>query len=73
MGQGRAGIKRKVRLAPLSQKKEIMGPDSSRPKPIIIGDEAVSAVNPTLSVPLPEVPRNGESPPYILLRLRPPP
>ena len=53
LGQGRAGIKRKVRLAPPSQKKEIIGPDSSRPKPIIIGDEAVLAVNPTLSVPLP--------------------
>ena len=57
LGQGRAGIKRKVRLAPPSQKKEIIGPDVSRPKTIIIGDEAVSAVDPTLSVPLPEVPR----------------
>ena len=73
LGQGRVGIKRKVRLAPASQKKEIIGRDSSRPKPIIIGDEAVLAVNPTLSVPLPEVPRNGGSPPYILLRRRPPP
>ena len=50
LGHGRAGIKRKVQLAPPSQKKEIIGPDSSRPKPIIIGNEAVSAVNPTLSV-----------------------
>ena len=58
LGQGRAGIKRKVRLAPSSQKKEIIGPDSSRPKPIIISDEAVLAVDPTLSVPLPEIPRN---------------
>ena len=73
MGQGRAGIKRKVRLAPPSQKKEIIGPDSSRPKPIIIGDEAVSAVDPTLSVHLPKVPRNGGSLPYILPRPRPPP
>ena len=53
LGQGRAGIKRKVRLAPPSQKKEIIGPDSSRPKPIIISDEAVLAVDPTLPVPLP--------------------
>ena len=37
--QGRAGIKRKVRLAPPSQKKEIIGLDISRPKPIIIDDE----------------------------------
>ena len=53
LGQGRAGIKRKVRLAPPSQKKEIIGPDSSRPKPIIISDEAVLAVDPILPVPLP--------------------
>ena len=73
MGKGRAGIKSKVRLAPPSQKKEIIGPDSSRPKPIIISDEAVLAVDPTLSVALPKVPRNGGSPPYILPRPRPPP
>ena len=73
MGQGRAGIKRKVRLAPPSQKKEIICADSSRSKPIIISDEAVSAVDPTLSVPLPKVPRNGGSPPYILLRPKSPP
>ena len=73
MGQGRAGIKRKVQLTPPSQKKEIIGPDSSRPKPIIIGDEAVLVVNPTLSVPLPDIPRNGGSLPYVLLRPRPPP
>ena len=35
LGQGRAGIKRKARLASPSQKKEIIGPDSSRAKPII--------------------------------------
>ena len=73
MGQGRAGLKRKVKLAPPSQKKEIIGPDSSRPQSIIISDEAVLAVDPTLSVPLPKVPRNGGSLPYVLLRPRPPP
>ena len=74
MGQGRAGIKRKVKLAPPSQKKEVsIGPDSSRPKPIIISDESVLAVDPTLSVPLPKVPRNGGLLPYVLLRPRPPP
>ena len=73
LGQGRAGIKRKVRLAPPSQKKEVIGPDSSRPKPIIISDEAVLAVDPILPVPLPKVPRNEGLPPYILLRPRPPP
>ena len=73
MGQGRTGIKRKVRLAPPSQKKDIIGPDSSRPKPIIIGDEAVLVVDLTLSVPLSKLPRNGGSLPYILPRPRPPP
>ena len=73
LGQGRAEIKRKERLAPPSQQKEIIGPDSSGPWPIIISDEAVLAVDPTLSVPLPKVPRNGGSLPYILLRARPPP
>ena len=72
LGQGRAGMKRKVRLAPPSQKKEIIGPDSSRPKPMIIGDENVLVLDPTLSVPLPKVPRDEGSPPYILLRPRPP-
>ena len=73
LGQGRAGIKRKARLAPPSQKKEIIGPDSSRPKPIIISDEAVWVVDRTLPVPLPMIPRNGESLPYVLPRSRPPP
>ena len=42
LGQGRAGIKRKVKLAPPSQKKEdSIGPDFPRPKPTISSDEAV--------------------------------
>ena len=73
LGQGRAGTKRKARLAPPSQKKEIIGPDSSRPKPIVIRDEAVLAVDPTLPVSLSEIPRNGGSQPYVHLRSRPPP
>ena len=60
-------------LAPRSEKKEIIGPDSSRPKPIFISDEAVLALDPTLPVSLPEIPRNGGSLPYILPRHRPPP
>ena len=73
MGQGRARIKRKARLAPPSQKTEIIGSDSSRSKPIIISDEAVLAVDPTLPVPLSKIPRNGGSLPYVLPRSRPPP
>ena len=67
-------MKRKVKLAPPSQKKEVSrGPDSSRPKPIIINDEAVLAVDPLLPIPLLEVPKSEGLPPYILLRNRPPP
>ena len=73
LGQRRAGIKRKVKLAAPSQKKEVsIGPDSSRPKPIISSDEAVSAVDPILPIPLPKVPRSEGLLPYILLRNRPP-
>ena len=42
LGQGRAGIKRKVKLTPPSQKKEdSIGPGFLRPKTITGGDEAV--------------------------------
>ena len=42
LGQGIAGIKRKVNVAPPSQKKEVsIGPDFSRPKPISGSEEAV--------------------------------
>ena len=74
MGQGRAGIRRKVKLAPPSPKKEdTIDPDFLRPNPIISSDEAVSAVDPIVSVPLPKIPRSEGLPPYILLRSRPPP
>ena len=74
LGQGRVVIKRKVKLAPPSQKKEVsIGPDLSRPKPISSNDEAVLAVDPILPIPLPMVPRSEGLPPYILLRNRPPP
>ena len=74
LGQGRARIRRKVKLAPPYQKKEVsIGPDSSRPKPIISSDEAVLAVDPIIPIPLPEFPRSEGLLPYILLRNRPPP
>ena len=74
LGQGRARIKRKVKLAPPFQKKEdSIGPDFPRPKPIISSDEAVLAVDPIIPVPLPKIPRSEGLPPYILLRSRPPP
>ena len=72
LGHGRSGIKRKARLAPSSLKEEIIGPDYSGPKLIIISDESVLAIDHTLPVPFPKIPRNGGSPPYVLLRSRPP-
>ena len=72
LGQGRAGIKSGAKLAPPSQKKEdSIGPDFSRPKPIISSDEAVSAVDLILPVPLLEIPGSEGLPPYILPRSRP--
>ena len=74
LGQGRAGIKRKVKVAPPSQKKEdSIGPDFPRPKPIFSSDEAVWAVDPVVPVPLSKVPRSEGLPPYILPSSRPPP
>ena len=74
MGQGKAGIKRKIKLTPTSQKKEdSIGPSFLRPKPIVSGDKAVLAVDPLVPVPLPKIPRSDGLPPYILLRSRPPP
>ena len=74
LGQGRAGIKRKVKLAPPSQKKEVrIGPDLLRPKPVNSNDEAVLAVDPIVPLPLSKVPRSEGLPPYNLLRNRPAP
>ena len=74
LGQGRAGMRRKVKLAPPSQKKDdSIGPDFPRPKPIIKSDEAFLAVDPIVPIPLPKIPRSEGLPPYNLLRSRPPP
>ena len=73
LGQGRAGMRRKVKLAQPSQKNEdSTGPGSSETKPIIINGEAVSAVDPILPKPLSEIPRSEVLLPYILLGNRPP-
>ena len=67
LGQKRAGMRRKVKLAPPSQKnRDSTGPGSSEPKPIIINGEAVSVVDPILSKPLSEIPRSEVLLPYIL-------
>ena len=67
LGQGRAGMRRKVKLAPPSQKNgDSTGPGSSESKPVIINGEAVSVVNPILPKPLSEIPRSEVLLPYIL-------
>ena len=74
LGQGRAGMRRKVKSAPPSQKNGIStGPGSSESKPIIINDEAVSVVDPVQPKPLLEIPRSEILLPYILPQNRPPP
>ena len=70
LGQGRAGIRRKVKLALPSQN---TGPGSSESKPIVINGGAVSAVDPILSKPILENPRSEVQLPYLLLQNRPPP
>ena len=68
LGQGRAGMRRKVKLTPPSQKNgDSTGPGSSESKPIIINVKAVSAVDPILPKPLSEIPRSEVLLPYILL------
>ena len=68
LGQGRAGIRRKVKLALPSQ-----NTGSSESKPIIINGEAVSAVDPILPKHISEIPRSEVLPPYLLPQNRPPP
>ena len=70
LGQGRAGMRRKVTLALPSQN---TGPGSSESKPIIINGEAVSAVDLILPKPISEIPRSEVLLPYLLLQNRPPP
>ena len=67
LGKGRAGLRRRVKLAPPSQKKEdSIGSNLPRSKPIISSDEAILAVDPIVPVPLPKIPRSEGLPPYIL-------
>ena len=67
LGQGRGGMRRKVKLAPPSEKNGVStGPGSSESKPIIIKDGAVSVVDPILPKPLSEIPRSEVLLPYIL-------
>ena len=67
MGQGRAGVRRKITLP--SQH----GPGSSKSKPIIIDGEAVSEVEPNIPMSVPDIPRSEALLPYLLPQNRPPP
>ena len=69
LGQGRAGMRRKIKAPPTSD----IGPGSSRSKPIIINDEAVSAADPVLPKPMLDIPRSEVFPSYLLPPNRPPP
>ena len=69
MGQGRAGVRRKIKALPSSY----TGLGASEPKPIVINDEAVSAADPVPSNPILEIPRSEVLPPYHLPQNRPPP
>ena len=69
LGQGRAGVRRKIKAPP----SQYTGPGSSKSKPIVINDEAVSAVDPILPKPILEIPRSEVLPPYLILQNKPPP
>ena len=69
LGQGRAGVRRKIKALPSSY----TGLGASKSKPIIINDEAVSAADPVPPKPMLETPRSEVLPPYLLSQNRPPP
>ena len=69
LGQGRAGLRRKITAPPSSY----TGLGASKSKPIIINDEAVSAADPVPPKPIQEIPRSEVLPPYLLPQNRPPP
>ena len=64
LGQGRAGVRRKIKAPPSSY----TGPGSSKSKPIIINDESVSVADTVPPKPMHEI-----LPPYLLPQNRPPP
>ena len=69
MGQGRAGVKRKIKALP----SQYTGPGSSESKPIVIDSKAVSAIDPILPKPILEIPRSEVLPPSLFPQGRPPP
>ena len=64
LGQGRAGVRRKIKNPPSS-----LRPGTSKSRPIIVKDETDSI----LPKPMSEIPRSEILPPYLILQSRPPP
>ena len=69
LGQGRAGVRRKIKALPSSY----TGLGPSKSKPIIINDKAFSAADPVPPKPMLEIPRSEILPPYLFPQNRPPP
>ena len=64
LGQGRAGVRRKMKALPSSYTK----PGTSESRPIVIKDEAYPPPK-----PMSEIPRSEMLPPYLVPQRRPPP
>ena len=65
LGQGRAGVRRKIKAPPSS----LTGPGTSASKPIIVKDEIGSILPKLIS----DIPRSEILPPYLAPQSRPPP
>ena len=65
MGQGRAGVRRKINALPSLYTR----PGTSKSRPIVVKDEA----DPILPKPTSEIPRSKVLPPYLIPQSRPPP
>ena len=65
LGQGRAGVRRKMKALPSSYTR----PGTSESRPIVIKDEA----DPISPKPMSEIPRSEILPPYLIPQSRPPP
>ena len=65
LGQGRAGVRRKIKALPSLYTR----PGTSKSRPIIVKDET----GPILPKPMLEIPRSEVLPPYVIPQSRPPP
>ena len=63
LGQGRAGVRRKIKALPTSYTR----PETSESRPIVVEDEA----DPIPPEPMSEIPRSKVLPPYLIPQSRP--